>query len=369
MSKYKEWGILISVALLLGWGALFFFGKKKETDSKAAKENSSHRIEAQEVSEHLPSEKSAAQSSLKDIIGDPNYISLFNFKTWLGMLEKEAFLTATEELRELMGDHPRLDVWELFYAAWAAKNPGEAFGWLVESQIATGMADAIMREWVKQDRFGARNRLIGLRTESEIRSYTDCYTRAAMAAYEAETIEWISALSDGPLKQVALATAAYHYADNKRFEEASEWLLSLGQSPSLAEAAGVLAGEWGVNDTEAAWAFCQAIPEGTLRREVVFSYADRLAGENPPEFAEWLKEMPPGIDRDIAMERLIFMIEIPHPEVAVEWVDNIEDPEIQRTTLKRVLRYWFTHQREAAVAWFEANNLALPPEAFENAAP
>jgi len=147
-------------------------------------------------------------------------------------------------------------------------------------------------------------------------------TAWALARYDPERAkQWAVAQNEGPfgdglLRLVGVSRAAAEGAD------ALQWLQTLGPGEQRDEA---------VRETFRAW----------LTR-------DRQ------DAIDWLRDAEPDPAFEPALVLLVSAVARSDPEQARGILDRIEDPMLRETAYAYLARAWMTHDREAALAWFQA---------------
>jgi hypothetical protein len=98
----------------------------------------------------------------------------------------------------------------------------------------------------------------------------------------------------------------------------------------------------------AAYAF--ALPSGEDRDYALGAALDNWSLQDPAGLATWLNTLPPGVECDVGAAMMIAKSDGANytPELAMQWVENINDPEIKQDSLLHVLDEW--SQTDSAAA-------------------
>jgi hypothetical protein len=123
------------------------------------------------------------------------------------------------------------------------------------------------------------------------------------------------------------------------------------QDPSArTQAFQTAADTWAASNPSALADYVASMPAGDSQAYAFRQVAGNWSLQDPAAFAAWLNTSPPGVDLDQAIAEMISRTDGANraPEVAMEWVESIDDPALKQDSLMRVLGEW--NQTDSAAA-------------------
>jgi len=159
-------------------------------------------------------------------------------------------------------------------------------------------------------------------------------------------------------------------------QEAALALASVPDETAHAQAFHSLVSGWAAANPSTLADYAISLPAGEDRAYALGQAMDNWSLQDPAGMAAWLNTSPPGADYDQAIAKMIATTDGANrsPEVAMQWVENISEPNLKYDSLMRVLEEW-NHADPAAaqdyaaqVAWLDGqrrvdilNRLQNPP--------
>jgi len=103
-----------------------------------------------------------------------------------------------------------------------------------------------------------------------------------------------------------------------------------------------LADGWNVNDPARLAAYASSLPTGADREYALGQALGNWSLQDPAAMATWLNTVPPGNDFDLGASLMIARTDGANrpPELAMQWVENIDNPELKLTSFQRVVSEW-----------------------------
>jgi hypothetical protein len=133
---------------------------------------------------------------------------------------------------------------------------------------------------------------------------------------------------------------------------------------------------WAANDPSALAKYAGSLPDGDDKTYALNQVVDNWSLQDPEAFSGWLNSSPTGVKLDTAIEQMISKTDEANrtSEVAMQWVDCINDPALRYGALLQVLGQWNQSNPTAAqkyvstVSWLNdsqrrkiLNDLQSPP--------
>lgn len=99
---------------------------------------------------------------------------------------------------------------------------------------------------------------------------------------------------------------------------------------------------WSAKNPETLANKALAMPEGDERNYAFAKATDNWSLQDPATMGEWLNNLPPSRDFDRAIADLLAKTDSVNrsPEVAMSWMEGINDPELRRGALEVIARQW-----------------------------
>jgi hypothetical protein len=122
-----------------------------------------------------------------------------------------------------------------------------------------------------------------------------------------------------------------------------------------------IADTWAANDPPALAKYAGSLPNGDDKTYVLNQVVDNWSLQDPEAFSGWLNTSPTGVNLDQAIAQMISKTDEANrsSEVAVQWVDCINDPALRYNALVQVLGQWNQSNPTAAqnyvgtVSWLD----------------
>jgi hypothetical protein len=138
-------------------------------------------------------------------------------------------------------------------------------------------------------------------------------------------------------------------------------LASLDDSPERTSLFQSVADAWAANDPAALAKYAGSLADGDDKTYALNQVVDNWSLQDPEAFSGWLNSTPAGVDLDQAIARMISKTDEANrsSEVAMKWVDCINDPALHYNALLQVLGQWNQSNPAAArkyvgtVSWLD----------------
>lgn len=129
--------------------------------------------------------------------------------------------------------------------------------------------------------------------------------------------------------------------------------------PALFQAA---AAGWANNDPAGLAQYAEALPASDSRSNALNMAFDQWLNRDPVEMGEWLNTLPANAETDAAVAKLITRTDEANrsTEVAIGWVEQIQDLDLRATTLEHVLSEWARSDLEGARKYLDAESWLTP---------
>jgi len=122
--------------------------------------------------------------------------------------------------------------------------------------------------------------------------------------------------------------------------------------PSVRDAAfAALTEGWAAGDPSGLAAHAMSLPTGPRRELALNTALANWSLQDPAAMGEWLNAIPASTELDRAVAQLITRTDSVNrsPEVAMTWIETIDDPDLRRQSLRHVMRQWI--ESDATAAW------------------
>lgn len=125
-------------------------------------------------------------------------------------------------------------------------------------------------------------------------------------------------------------------------QEAIQALSSIADGQLHRDAFHALVDGWSTGDLPALADYVKSLPDGNDRAYAFDKTVENWSLQDPAAMAEWLLNFPRGTDFDQAVATLISRTDSVNrsPEVAMQWAENISDPDLKYQTAEHVLNEW-----------------------------
>lgn len=138
--------------------------------------------------------------------------------------------------------------------------------------------------------------------------------------------------------------------------EAANWAATLAGTEGE-QIQSLVAGKWAKEDPVASLAWAQKLPDGFGKNASVGAVVSEWAGEDVDAVSEFLDEMPRTIDRDSAVEAFSARIAGQDPHSAIAWADEIQDSETRRSALIHAGRALMKQNAGEGREWLKGSGL------------
>ncbi|MDA8976867.1 hypothetical protein N9F70_01315 [bacterium] len=328
----------------------------------------------------------ALASEMRTLLDDPNAFD--RSRSWLEFLEglsDDQFLDVITAFREGGLPRERMSEYAMLLSAWAERDPLAALentGKLFARQTilatwAITAPDAALR-WAESNHEGdgANPLLVGVIRgiashdplwANEIMS-TMPYSRerdraldtllpkiAAMGADEAR--QWADAIDDDRLRAGAVSRLAARFAAEDP-QGTADWLVANSGDAVRSSMDDVIA-TWMRQDKDAAVGYFEQLPIGEARSHALRGIVNSMALDEPASAAQFLDNHETDAN-DRAVQQFVWLSLGKDPELAVTYIDRIDNQRDQEQIYQRTLDWWLRNDESAAMAWMADNTLPEP---------
>jgi hypothetical protein len=161
-----------------------------------------------------------------------------------------------------------------------------------------------------------------------------------------------------PDSQADWTTATFHRWGGNQPPDAIKALDSIADEKLRNAAFQAIADGWSDSDPSALANYATTLLDAKDRTYALNKAIDNWSLQDPAAMADWLTTSPSGVDFDQAIATLISKTDGVNrsPEVAMQWVENISDPNLKYDSMKLVLGQW--NQTAPAAAQNYAANVS-----------
>ena len=168
-----------------------------------------------------------------------------------------------------------------------------------------------------------------------------------------------------------------HRWAQSRPQEAVAALAGIADGASRSAALRAVADGWNVNDPGGLAVYASALPASGDRDYALSEALVNWSLQDPAGMATWLNTVPPGNEFDAGAAMVIARTDAANrsPELAMQWVENIENPTLKQNAFQRVVTEWAQADAAAArkyveqAAWLDEGLRGKAMEALGTAAP
>lgn len=107
-------------------------------------------------------------------------------------------------------------------------------------------------------------------------------------------------------------------------------------------------------DLDRAWAALQDIHPSIERITAMRNYGNGRAKKSIADTTAWLGSLPPGADRDAAIQGFTWHVDEAQPQMAIEWAAAISDKVYRQDAVQSTFNTWHKNNAKAAEAWLNA---------------
>jgi hypothetical protein len=105
------------------------------------------------------------------------------------------------------------------------------------------------------------------------------------------------------------------------------------------EAAGLVAKNFAIADSEKALSWALSLPSGAWRERALSEAAGLTARSDPAQLSEWVNSAPPSPELDNVITQLVDQVP-DDPQAAYAWATRISSPSLREEAQGRVLANW-----------------------------
>lgn len=119
-----------------------------------------------------------------------------------------------------------------------------------------------------------------------------------------------------------------------------------------------IADAWAANNPSALAKYAGSLPDGDDKTYALNQVVDNWSLQDPEAFSSWLNSSPTGVNLDAAIAQMISKTDEANrsSEVAMQWVDSINDSTLRYSALLQVLAQW--NQSNPAAAQNYVGNIS-----------
>ena len=167
---------------------------------------------------------------------------------------------------------------------------------------------------------------------------------------------WVTTIADSQLKEGALNTVVSQYA-REDIDAAADWVASMSGETYANDAIKEVAEQMAETDPQKALAWADSL-EKNSQPQVFREALNEWAKDDPTAASEYLLSMNDSPERDQAISGLTSTTQREDPASAIAWAQEISDPQLQLDTLTSVARNWYySSDKAGASAWLETSGL------------
>lgn len=324
--------------------------------------------------------------------GDP----LSRIQAWLDFvntLDRDQFEAVVAQFREKGFSRENMAEYEMLMTAWAKLDPLAALDYATENIDHPFARNTILATWAASDPQsaiawartahegdGANPLMVGVIrgiAANDPTLATQLMTEMPFSRERGEALNsimphileqgtdvaksWVAAISDERLRDGAVRRLADELMRSDP-ADAAYWLSS---NPGEEAGRGIddAVTAWANTDRDGALSFFRSLPEGDMRSNALRGLTNQMAVENPRAAAELLDQHA-GDANDRVYQQFVWHAFREDPEVAVSYIDRIEDGRQQGRMYRRMLEGWMRRDFDAATRWMTSNE--LPPNVVDH---
>jgi hypothetical protein len=305
------------------------------------------------------------------------------FLALIQTLETDDFLHVVADFRALGITEQRMSEYGMLLHAWAKADPEGALDYAIKNTGTPFARQAIMASWSSDDPEaaiafardnyegeGANPLLVGIIrgiAPSDLSRASDLlqelpYSRErgdalqSILPYVMENgsdlaLTWAAGIADAQLKSGAISYIMGDLAGSEPLR-AAELLNTLDDRAAATRAADDVAGAFARVDLEEAKAWSVGLDDD-LRGEAVEGVIGYYASQNPLAASEWLGSLSGTTNLDSAIRQFAWRSMGAEPELAAEWIGQIQSPERRNEMYNSVLPRWLRSDRSSAEQWIQ----------------
>ncbi len=333
------------------------------------------------------SHEEAIQRRISDLLESPDAIA--RAESWLAFLDGldgAELESAVDAFRDLGLQDSRASEYRMILTAWAKLDPYAALDYAKENTGGPFARNTILETWASSDPEGAiawaeSNHegddanpwmigvIRGLAPDDPARA-TELMAAMPYSERRGEALgailprilrdgpeatkSWVASIDDSRLQGGVIRRAAGELAkDDPR--GTADWVVN--QHPE--HAGGVIddvIGGWLRESEGEALAYYQSLPSGDIRSSALRGITNSMATQDPRAAADFLdRHAADATDR--TYNQFVWHSFRGDPELAVSYIDPIQDSGARSSTYRRTLEYWMRQDFDAATQWIDSNPL------------
>ena len=305
------------------------------------------------------------------------------FLALIQTLETDDFLNVVADFRALGITEQRMSEYGMLLHAWAKADPEGALDYAIQNTGTPFARQAIMASWSSDDPEaaiafardnyegeGANPLLVGIIrgiAPSDLSRASDLlqelpYSRErgdalqSILPYAMENgsdlaLTWAAGIADAQLKSGAISYIMGDLAGSEPLR-AAELLNTLDDRAAATRAADDVAGAFARVDLEEAKAWSVGLDDD-LRGEAVEGVIGYYASQDPLAASEWLGSLSGTTNLDSAIRQFAWRSMGVEPELAAEWIGQIQSPERRNEMYNSILPRWLRSDRSSAEQWIQ----------------
>lgn len=177
-----------------------------------------------------------------------------------------------------------------------------------------------------------------------------------------EASNWVTTLSDGPLKGSAMNQVAERYAQTDP-ESAAEWIQEFASEEYATRAVAEVGEKWAEREPLAAVSWLNNLPKGPGQNAGLNSAFGDWEDRDPIAAGQYLLSMPNSPKRDSAIRGFAEGYAWQDPKTAIAWAQDIQDPGMRADSLKKVGFAYYRRKPEEAKTWLAESGLSSEAQA------
>ncbi|MDA0813883.1 MAG: hypothetical protein O3C21_16015, partial [Verrucomicrobia bacterium] len=167
---------------------------------------------------------------------------------------------------------------------------------------------------------------------------------------------WVNSISDSQLKQGALNTVVGDYM-REDMDAAAKWVASMAGESYASDAVRQIAEQMAQSDPQEALAWAGALA-AEAQPQAYREALNEWAKTDATAASEYLLSMSQSPERDQAITGLTSTLQREDPSSAILWAQEINDPKLQQETITSAARSWYySDDKAGASAWLETSGL------------
>ena len=306
------------------------------------------------------------------------------FLALIETLEADEFLDVVADFRALGITEQRMSEYGMLLHAWAKADPEGALGYAMKNTGTPFARQAIMTSWSTDDPEaaiafaranhegeGANPLLVGIIrgiAPADLSRATGLlqdlpYSRERGDALQSIlpfvmengvdiALTWTAGIADAQLKSGAITYIMSDLADSDPMR-AAELLITLGDNDAAVRVADDVAGSLARVDLEEAKNWSAGLDDD-LRAEAVEGIIGHYASQDPVAASEWLGSLAGTTNLDSAIRQFAWRSQGSQPELAADWIGQIQSPERRNEMYNSVLSRWLRSDPTSAEQWIQA---------------